>query len=328
MSRIRKTLIAAGAVCLALAACSGNSNTTGSSSNGASGGSGSKVIYLVSKGFQHQFWQSVKQGAEQAGKELGYEVKFVGPDDETKVAQQLDQLQAALTSKPAAIGFAALDSKAAVGVLNQVKAAKIPVVAFDSGVDSDIPVATVSTDNKAAAAEAAKRLAGLMDMKGTVGFICHDQTSATGKQRCDGFQEWMKTNAPNIKLLEPQIANKIEDAAGKAKAMLTANPEISGMYGTNEGSATGLVKGVMEAGFSGKVKVVGFDSGKTQIDAINSGTQAGAVTQSPVKMGYKTVEAAVKSIKGEAVEKNIDSGFAWYDKSNMESADIKPNLYS
>lgn len=55
--------------------------------------------------------------------------------------------------------------------------------------------------------------------------------------------------------------------------------------------------------------------------------QAGAVTQAPVKMGYETVKAAIAAIKGEELPKIIDSGFAWYDKTNMDDPDIKANLY-
>ena len=94
-------------------------------------GDGTKTIYLVSKGFQHRFWQAVKEGAEQAGEELGYQVKFVGPQDETKVTEQTDQLKSALDSGPAAIGFAALDSKAAADLLDEINKQGIPVVAFE-----------------------------------------------------------------------------------------------------------------------------------------------------------------------------------------------------
>ena len=124
-------------------------------------GDGTQTIYLVSKGFQHRFWQAVKQGAEEAGKEYNYKVEFVGPENEQAVTQQLDQLRTALQSAPAAIGFAALDSGAAGPVLAEIQAANIPIIAFDSGVDSDIPLTTVSTDNKAAAAEAAKNMVEL-----------------------------------------------------------------------------------------------------------------------------------------------------------------------
>ena len=116
-------------------------------------------------------------------------------------------------------------------------------------------------------------------------------------------------------------------SADAAKAIVTANPNLKGMYGTNEGSAIGIVKAVEELGLKGKLTIVGFDSGKAQIDAIRSGLMAGAVTQNPVGIGYETVKAAVAAIKGEKLEKVIDTGFYWYDAKNIDSDEIKPNLY-
>ena len=290
-------------------------------------GDGTKTIYLVSKGFQHRFWQAVKEGAEQAGDELGYKVNFVGPQDETKVTEQTDQLKSALDSGPAAIGFAALDSKAAADLLSEIDGKGIPVVAFDSGVESDIPVTTVQTDNKAAAAEAAKHMIELLkDKKGSVGMVCHDSTSTTGKQRCEGFKEYFKANAPaDLKLLDEQIAGEVTKAADTSLSIIQANSDIVGMYGSNEAAASGIVQGVAESGK--ELSVVGFDSGKTQIDAIKAGTEAGAVTQSPVKSGYYTVKAAVAALNGAELPEVIDSGFAWYDKTNIDNAEIKANLY-
>jgi ribose transport system substrate-binding protein len=119
-------------------------------------------IPLISKGFQHQFWQAVKLGADKAAAEYGVEVTFEGPDNETMVDKQIDMLAAALAKKPAAIGFAALDSQAAIPLLQQAKDAGIPVIAFDSGVDSDIPMSTATTNNVAAAALAADKMAELI----------------------------------------------------------------------------------------------------------------------------------------------------------------------
>ena len=290
-------------------------------------GDGTKTIYLVSKGFQHRFWQAVKEGAEQAGDELGYKVNFVGPQDETKVTEQTDQLKSALDSGPAAIGFAALDSKAAADLLSEIDGKGIQVVAFDSGVESDIPVTTVQTDNKAAAAEAAKHMIELLKgKKGSVGMVCHDSTSTTGKQRCEGFKEYFKANAPaDLKLLDEQIAGEVTKAADTSLSIIQANSDIVGMYGSNEAAASGIVQGVAESGK--ELSVVGFDSGKTQIDAIKAGTEAGAVTQSPVKIGYYTVKAAVAALNGAELPEVIDSGFAWYDKTNIDNAEIKANLY-
>jgi ribose transport system substrate-binding protein len=322
--------VVAAALALAVAACGSDDKTGGASSSaGSSGGGGGEQPYIaiVSKGFQHQFWQAVKQGAEQEAKAQGARITFEGPPTEQDIEQQVTMLTNAIQKKPAAIGFAALDSKASAPLMDQAKAQKIPVIAFDSGVDSDIPLTTAATDNKAAAAEAAKHLSELIGGKGKVAMVVHDQTSQTGIQRRDGFIEWMKANAPDIKLLPVQYgAGDQAKSADIAKSIIQANPDLKGFYGANEGSAIGIVKGVEESGKKG-ITIVGFDSGKAQIDAIKSGVMAGAITQNPVGIGKELVASAMKAIKGEQLPKVIDTGFFWYDKTNIDDPKIQAVLY-
>jgi len=283
-------------------------------------------IPLVSKGFQHQFWQAVKSGAEQAGKDLDVRVTFEGPETEAMVDKQIDMLSAALAKNPKAIGLAALDSKAAIPLLKKAQAAKIPVVAFDSGVDSDIPVTTATTDNKAAAALAADKMAELIGGAGEVALVVHDQTSRTGVDRRDGFVERMKAAHPKIKIVSVQYGGGDHLKSTEiAKSILQAYPNLKGMFGANEGSVLGVVNAVRET--KRKLVVIGYDSGKQQKDAIKEGLIAGSITQNPVGIGYKTVEAAVKALKGEKLPKVIDTGFYWYDKSTIADPKIAAVLY-
>ncbi len=283
-------------------------------------------IPLVSKGFQHQFWQAVKTGAEQAAKDLHVKVSFEGPESETMVDKQIDMLSAALAKKPQAVGFAALDSKAALPLLKKAQAAKIPVIAFDSGVDGDIPVTTATTDNKAAAALAADKLAELVGKEGEVAVVAHDQTGRTGVDRRDGFVERMKSAYPKIKIVSVQYGGGDQlKSTEVTKSILQAYPKLKGAFGTNEGSAIGVLNGCKE--MKRKLVIVGFDSGKQQKDAIRNGSMAGAITQNPVGIGYKTVEAAVKALKGEKLPKVIDTGFYWYDKANISDPKIASVLY-
>ena len=285
-------------------------------------------IPLVSKGFQHQFWQAVKSGAEQAAKDLKVKVTFEGPETEAMVDKQIDMLSAALAKKPQAIGFAALDSQAAIPLLKKAQAAKIPVVAFDSGVDSDIPVTTTTTDNKAAAALAADKMAELIGKSGEVALVVHDQTSRTGVDRRDGFVNRIKSAYPNIKIVSVQYGGGDQLKSTEiTKSILQASPSLKGIFGANEGSAIGVVNGVREMKRTGKVVVIGYDSGKQQKNAIMDGSMAGAITQNPVGMGYKTVEMAVKAVKGEKLPKIVDTGFYWYDKTNIADPKIAAVLY-
>jgi ribose transport system substrate-binding protein len=283
-------------------------------------------IPLISKGFQHQFWQAVKTGAEQAGKDYNVRITFEGPETEAMVDKQIDMLSSALAKHPAAIGFAALDSKAAIPLLRKAQAAKIPIIAFDSGVDSDIPMTTASTDNKAAAALAADKMAQLIGDAGEVALVVHDQTSRTGIDRRDGFLDRMKSAHPNVKVVSVQYGGGDHLKSTEiAKSMLQAYPNLKGIFGSNEGSAAGVVNAVRETHH--KVVVIGYDSGKQQKDAIRDGIEAGAITQNPVGIGYKTVEAAVRALKGEKLPKVIDTGFYWYDKTNIDDPKIAAVLY-
>jgi ribose transport system substrate-binding protein len=283
-------------------------------------------IPLISKGFQHQFWQAVKSGAEQSAKENNVKITFEGPETEAMVDKQIDMLSAALAKKPQALGIAALDSKAAIPLLKRAQNDKIPVIAFDSGVDSDIPLTTCATDNLAAAALAADKMAAAIGNSGEVGVIVHDQTSRTGIDRRDGFVNQMKARHPGIKIVSVQYgAGDHLKSAEIAKAMIAANPNIKGIFGANEGSAEGAAIGVRESGK--KLVLIGYDSGKEQKDDIKSGLMLGAITQNPVGIGKCVVDSAVKALKGEKLPKKIDTGFFWYDKTNMSDPKIAAVLY-
>ena len=283
-------------------------------------------IPLISKGFQHQFWQAVKLGAEQSAKENNVKITFEGPETEAMVDKQIDMLSAALAKHPQAIGFAALDSQAAIPLLKKAQAEKIPVIAFDSGVDSDIPLTTCTTNNIAAAGLAADKMAEAIGGAGEVAVIVHDQTSRTGIDRRDGFLARMKEKYPNIKIVSVQYgAGDHLKSAEIAKAMIQANPNLKGIFGANEGSAEGAAIGVKESGK--KLVLIGYDSGKEQKAAIMSGEMLGAITQNPIGIGKCTVDSAVKALKGEKLPKVIDTGFYWYDKTNIDEPKIAAVLY-
>ena len=314
----------AGSLVLVAAACGGQAPAGG----GGGAPAAKPFIPMISKGFQHQFWQAVKQGAEKAAVQYNVNITFEGPENESQVDKQMEMLQAAINKKPQALCFAALDSKAAIPLLQKAKDQNIPVIGFDSGVDSDIPLATAATDNLKAAGAAADKMASLIGMSGDVAIIAHDQTSRTGIDRVKGFTDQIKAKYQNIKIVATQYGGGDQlKSTDLAKAILQANPNLKGMFGANEGSAIGVLNGVKESGKTGKVVVIGYDSGQQQLDAIRSGAESGAITQDPIGIGFKCVEAAYKAIKGEKLDKNIDTGFKYYDKTNIDASDVAPLLY-
>ena len=284
-------------------------------------------IPVISKGFQHAFWLAVEKGAEQAAEDYGVTITFEGPETEAMVDKQMDMLQAAIDKNPVGICFAAVDSKAAVPLLEQADEKGILIVGFDSGVDSDVPLATAATDNIAAAALAADKMVELIGGAGEVAVIAHDNTSRTGIDRVDGFTARVADEYPDVTVVDVQYgAGDHLKSTDLAKAIIQANPDLKGFFGANEGSIIGVLNAATELGRDDLV-IIGYDSGQQQIAAIKSGQQSGAITQNPIGIGYKCVEAVVKAYNGETLDEFIDTGFMWFDADNIDDPEIVAVLY-
>ena len=117
-------------------------------------------IAMISKGFQHQFWQAVARGAQDAADRYGVDVYFDGPPSEMEIQTQVDMIYKELAKNPDALALAALDTEAVRHILDDCAAKGLPVIGFDSGVPGDTSgavQATVATSNEMAAAIAADK---------------------------------------------------------------------------------------------------------------------------------------------------------------------------
>jgi len=296
-------------------------------------------IELISKGETHQFWQAVKKGAEQQAAKMNATIHFQGPANETMIDKQLEMLDAAIALKPDAIGYAALGTTQSVTHLQAANKAGIPVYMFDTaascpgalGTASNCALGVAYTDSKAAGKLAADKMAALVGSAGKVLVVGHSQTNQTGIDRRDGFINQMKSKYKGIKLLTTQYAEGGDALKAQeiVSAALVANPDLKGIYATNEGISIGAGQAFKAAKLAnGKVKLIGFDSGKQQIANIKSGLQSGAITQNPIGIGAKTVEALVNYVRNKTVPKTlIDTGFYYYDKKNIAAPEIVADLY-
>lgn len=288
-------------------------------------------VAIISKGWQHQFWQSVKMGADKAATEFNIKITFEGPEGDYAASKQNEMIETALNRKPAVLVLAACDSKGVEPLLEKAKAMNIPVIGFDSGAESQILITTVATDNTLAAGAAADKLAAAIGEKGEVAVLCHDgktNTSLTGTNRRDGFVNRIKDKYPNIKIVDIQYGEGDHAFSKKlSMEMIDKYPKLKGIFATNEGAAVGLINAVIEKNKEGKIVIVGYDAGKLQKDAVRSGLMLGSISQNPVMIGYKAIEAAHKVLKGEKISNVIDTGYKWYDKTNVDSEDMKPLLY-
>ncbi len=298
-------------------------------------------IELISKGETHEFWQAVKKGAMDQAKKMGnVTVRFQGPANETMLDKQLEMLDGAIATKPDAIGYASLGTTEPLKHLAAANKKGIPVYMFDTaasckgklGPKSNCALGVAYTNSKASAALAADKMAAMLGAAGgKVLVVGHTQTNQTGTDRRDGFVNRIKSKYPKITLLEVQYAEGGDQTKAQdiVAAALVANKDLKGVFGTNEGVAIGAGQAFKAANLAnGAVKLIGYDSGALQIANIKSGLQQGAITQSPLGIGAKTVEALVNYVRNKTVPKPlIDTGFYYYDAKNIDKPEIKGNLY-
>ncbi len=160
--------------------------------------------------------------------------------------------------------------------------------------------------------------------------MVHDQTNRTGIDRRDGFVNRVEQNAKiNVVSMwlggdQPQSTEHHEvDPPGQSATS-------KGIFGANEGSVLGVANGQGGSSTATSSSSASPDSGAAKQKAfIGSGLMAGAITQNPVGIGYETVEAALRCRRqgAEALPKVIDTGFFWYDKTNMTAPEIAAVLY-
>ena len=282
---------------------------------------------VVPKGLTHQFWLTVKAGAEAAGKELNVEINWLGPEKETEVAKQINLIEDQIGAGVNAIVMAACDQDALVDVIKKAADKKIPVVMIDSGVNSDVPSSFIATDNVAGASQAAQKLAELIGNEGAVGMIPFVKGAGTSEMREQGFKDGI-AKSPNVKLVDIQYCQSdVIKAMNVTEDMLTAHPDLKGIFATNEPAALGVVQALDAAGKAGQIKVVAFDAGDDEIAALQKGTVQALIVQNPYRMGYEGVKTAYDALQGKQVPKRIDTGVTVVTKENMDTPDVKKLLH-
>ena len=285
-----------------------------------------KTLAWIPKSTDSTFWLAVKRGAEKAGKELGHEVLYVGVQDQTNIAGQVNLVNDMVTRKIDGILIAATDAKALSPAVKKAIDAGVPVITLDSGVDPDTSIAYIATDNLGAARLAAEKMAELIGGKGKVIDIGITAGSQTGYERESGFLEGMKA-FPDVEVLPVQYsACNPAKALNIATDLYTGNPDIVGIYGACDGSGTGAGQLVKQKGLD-NVRVVAFDSSAEEFELFKQGHIDALILQDPFRMGYDGVYAMDKVLKGQKVEpRTVLIPAQVVTKDNLEDPAIKKLL--
>ena len=326
-------------------------------------------ISIIGKTDGGQYWEEVKEGTRQAAAdinaELGYEgedqvrVTYSGPAESDNVDEQVNILDEELARYPVALGIAITDAQACDVQFDLAAESDIPVVAFDSGSDYQGLMATVATDNPAAAAYAADQMAELTGGSGQIAVFAQDSKSQSALQRVNGFVSRLQQQYPDIQVISVYYMDQLEamgqivadeinagtyqrpGADSEMEQEVTAEniteedvmdyifakyPEIKGCYGTS-GEAVELITGTLDRLEKEDMAVLGFDADEEEVTAMEEGKIDGLVVQNPFGMGYAAVIASARAACDLNNEAYVNTGYVWMTPDNMDSEEIQAMLY-
>jgi len=296
--------------------------------------SGTPTIAVIPKGTSHVFWQSIHAGAEKAARELGVRIIWRGPLREDDRDSQVSEVQGFVSRGVSGIVLAPLDDSALAQPVADAKQRGIPVVVIDSGLKGNDYVSFVATDNRKGGRLAGEHLAASLGGRGKVVLLRYAEGSDSTIQREEGFLEALG-QAKSIELVS---ANQyggadVEGAYKKGEALLSRykNPDgslgVDGIFCPNESTTMAMLRVLEDNGWAGKVKFIGFDASESLVKGLADGHLEGLVLQDPVNMGYLGVKTMVAHLKGEAVERRIDTGVRLITRARMNEPDAKELLH-
>jgi len=320
------------AAAMVLVGCNGGGDKSGTdtaANDGKKAGTAQLQIAVIPKGATHEFWKSVHEGANKAGKEFGADIIWKSSVKEDDREGQIKVVEDFITKGVNGIVLAPLDATALKTPVVEAQKSKIPVVIIDSGLKDVDTVSFVATDNEKGGHLAGEEMVKLLNGKGNIVVLRYAEGSASTEAREKGFLDEV-AKAPGIKVVSAnQYGGATVETAQKASENLLAplkkadgSLNIDGIYTPNESTTFGMLRVLQDNGQAGKVRFVGFDASPKLLDGLRAKQIDGLVIQNPRKMGYLGVKAIIDSIHGKPVDKKIDTGAKLVTAENISSPEV------
>ncbi|MEO5805225.1 ABC transporter substrate-binding protein [Devosia sp.] len=280
------------------------------------------TIPIIVKDTTSFYWQIVLAGARAAGKDLGVNVPELGAQAETDINGQISILENAVAGKPAAVVISPTE-KSALGAPITEAAKSVPIIGIDSAADSTAFTSFLTTDNVQGGRIAADGLAAAIKAatgkeEGEVALITSVPNAGSLEERKKGFTEQLAAKYPGLKLVADKYADgQAATGLNITTDLLTANPNLVGIFASNLIMAQGAGQALAENGAAAKVALIGFDSDDKLVGFLKDGTIDALVVQDPYRMGYDGIKTALAASKGEKVEAFVDTGANLITTANM-----------
>ncbi len=287
-----------------------------------------KVIGVVPKATSHLFFASIHAGVDQAAKDFGVAVQWNGPNEETEHERQIAIVDGMVTQHVDALAISATDERALAAPVERAIRAGIPVAVFDSGVNVEQYVTFIATDNYGAGVTAARKLAGLVGGKGSVAMVMHKPGGTSTVLREHGFEETLAREFPDVKIVARQFGMAdLAKSLAAAENILTAHPDLNGIFASSEASSLGSIKALETRGMAGRVRLITFDFSDRHVEALRNGTIDIMLVQDPYRIGYETVKALAGHLNGKPPARKLDMPARVIVKKDLDDPEIQKLLF-
>lgn len=286
-------------------------------------------ITLIAKSETSNFWQTCFQGARAAEAEYNnLSLGIVAPDVEWDYETQNAYIEESVKSGCDAIVFSACDQSKSTDAVAAALDSGVPVITIDSGVDTDRNITFIGMDNLEAGRQAAKSVIENVGESAGVAIVSFEESSGNGKQRVEGFLEYME-DYRGIRILEIYYAKSDYDIAQNAAAdmMEKHGDELKAIATFNELTTVGVGRAVVASGNPDSICVVGFDNNLESIRMMEMGYINSLIVQNPFAMGYLGVQQAIAELEGTGVSENVDTGTVIATSDNMYTAEMEKLLF-
>jgi ribose transport system substrate-binding protein len=285
---------------------------------GAQVGKPPTIAFFV-KNVTNPFWKACRIGAEKAGKALGVTIETVAPTKPDNIEEQTRLVEDWIVNKPDAFVFVPVDYKALVPSIQKANKAGIPVVGYVNRMTDVDLVTYIGSDDEQMEYEICKYLFALMGGKGKIVHIDGVPAAITAQNRKKGFDRAVNEN-PGIEVLASQPGNyRRLPAVQVFENLMQRFPEIDAVVSANDDMAVGIAEALAAAGRAGKTKVIGIDGIPDATAAIAAGNMLATADFSGHDQAYLAVTAAVRSLRGQPVPKEITLPVVIVNKENVKS---------
>lgn len=298
-------------------------------------------IAVVSKNTKGEFWNLVCKGMEAAvadvNEAFGYTksdkitMTFEGPDDEQKVEEQINTIDAVIAENPDVLCLSVGDMDSCQAQLESASENGISVVVFDSNVtDTKLVTAFRGTDNVQVGRMAAYRLGRAIGKMGNVAVFSAQEKTESAKNRVSGFLEFI-ANYSDIKVVEVIYQDQVEDMTAAMQEVLEKYPNLDGVFCTNADVAE-MYLNMDKNQDNGQIAMVGVDATTQQQEAIKNGEEIGVISQDPYTMGYQTIWTALQATVPKEEELEIEPEIllkpVWLNLDNLDNPDYSNYIYT